>query len=173
MLDPTLQIIVNQYDLNFAYAQKLVENINTKQMTVVPSMGLVNHPAFTLGHLVSGAALLAEDLGAPLVMPVGWDLLFLRKGPGDPRLPDTDASKYPTKEILLEELKQQHEKVKRLFLALDKTKLKHNFNWRFSAYLPTLIDMICFMCITHEAMHLGQLAAWRREMNLPSALAKL
>lgn len=173
MLDPTLQIIVNQYDLNLAYAQKLVEDVSAEQMTALPTIGLVNHPAFTLGHLVSGAALLAEDLGAPLVMPVGWDLLFLRKGPGDPRLPDTDTSKYPAKEILLEELKQQHDKVKSILLALDNTKLKHNFNWRFSAYLPTLLDMICFMCINHEAMHLGQLAAWRREMNLPSALAKL
>ena len=76
MLDPTLQIIVNQYDLNLAYAQKLVEDVSAEQMTALPTIGLVNHPAFTLGHLVSGAALLAEDLGAPLVMPVGWDLLF-------------------------------------------------------------------------------------------------
>jgi hypothetical protein len=56
-------------------------------MTIIPSNGLVNHPAFTLGHLISGSALLAEDLGAVFEMPDHWADLFLRKGPGDPRKP--------------------------------------------------------------------------------------
>ena len=45
--------------------------------------------------------------------------------------------------------------------------------WRFGDYLPTLLDLTQFMCVTHEAMHLGQLSAWRRGRGLPSALALL
>ena len=75
-------------------------------MTVIPSNGLENHPAFTLGHLVSGSALLVEDLGEEFNMPDKWTELFLRKGPGDPRKPDPDKSKYPTKELLLAELEK-------------------------------------------------------------------
>ena len=39
--------------------------------------------------------------------------------------------------------------------------------------LPTLADSTLFMAISHEAMHLGQLAAWRRGQGLPSAMLEL
>ena len=51
--------------------------------------------------------------------------------------------------------------------------LDKKVKWRFSEYMPTMLDLITFMCINHEAMHLSQLAAWRRAMGLPSALASL
>ncbi|NNG26937.1 MAG: DinB family protein [Ignavibacteriaceae bacterium] len=173
MIDSILKTIINQYDFNLVYANKLVEDLSDDQMTTTPSSGLVNHPAFTLGHLVSGSALLAEDLGAKFEMPDNWEVLFLRKGPGDPRLPDQDRSKYPSKQLLINELKHQHNKVKDLLKSVDENKLKENIKWRFDGYMPTLLDLITFMCINHEAMHLGQLAAWRRAMNLKSALAGL
>ena len=173
MIDTILNTIINQYDFNLAYAKKLVEDLSDDQMTTIPSNGLVNHPAFTLGHLVSGSALLAEDLGAKFEMPDNWSDLFLRKGPGDPRLPDQDRNKYPSKLLLLKELEHQHNKVKDLLKNVDENKLNENIKWRYNSYMPTLLDVINFMCINHEAMHLGQLAAWRRAMNLPSALADL
>ena len=97
MIDSILKTITNQYDFNLDYAKKLVEDLSNNQMTIIPSNGLDNHPAFTIGHLVSGSALLAEDLGAKFEMPDHWASLFLRKGPGDPRKPDIDKSKYPSK----------------------------------------------------------------------------
>ncbi len=45
--------------------------------------------------------------------------------------------------------------------------------WRFDGTLPTLADAAVFLAVTHEAQHLGQLAAWRRALGLPSALAAL
>lgn len=173
MINSTLKTIINQYDFNLDYAKKLVEDISNDQMTIIPSNGLDNHPAFTIGHLVSGSALLAEDLGAKFEMPDNWTSLFLRKGPGDPRKPDVDRSKYPSKKLLINELEYQHIKVKDLLKNVDQNKLNENIKWRFSSYMPTLLDIITFMCINHEAMHLGQLAAWRRAMNLTSALGSL
>ena len=99
-------LIIHQYDFNLSYARKLVEDLTEDQMTVVPAGGLENHPAFTLGHLVSGSAMVAEDMGSVFEMPAGWSDLFLRKGPGDPTRPDPDKSKYPAKNILLEERKR-------------------------------------------------------------------
>ncbi len=173
MIDSYLKKIINQYDFNLAYAKKLVEDLNDDQMTTIPSIGLVNHPAFTLGHLVSGSALLAEDMGAKFEMPDNWAELYLRRGPGDPRKPDIDKSKYPSKQLLLKELEHQHNKVKDLLKSVDENKLNENIKWRFDNFMPTLLDITTFMCINHEAMHLGQLAACRRAMNLPSALASL
>ncbi|MGB5847034.1 MAG: DinB family protein [Ignavibacteriaceae bacterium] len=169
----TIESIIAQYDFNLEYAKALVNDLTGDQMTIIPATGLDNHPAFTLGHLVSGSALLAEDLGAAFEMLEDWVDLFLRKGPGDPRKPDLDKSKYPSKHLLLRELESQHNKVKMLLNNLDERKLSEIIKWRFSNYMPTLLDIIVFMCINHEAMHLGQLAAWRRAMGLTSALGTL
>lgn len=164
--------IIRQYDFNLAFAQQLVSDLNENQMITIPSRGLVNHPAFTLGHLISGSALTVEDLGGTMQIPDDWKELFLRKGPGDPRLPQTDIQ-YPPKEILLHELYRQHELVKHYLKETTLEQLNEPIKWRFHNYMPTLMDVVTFMCINHEAMHLGQLSAWRRAMELPSALAAL
>jgi len=165
--------LISSYQFNLEYAKILVDDLSDEWMTYTPAKGLENHPAFTLGHLVSGAALTAKYLGGPYELPKDWEILFKRNGPGDPTLPDPDPSKYPNKKELLEALTTQHKLVEYLILDLDEKRLLAPFSWRFKHHYPTLGDMLTFMCLTHESMHLGQLAAWRRAMDLPSALAKL
>ena len=165
--------IINQYDFNLVFAKKLVEDLSEEQMTQSPAKGLENHPAFTLGHLITGTAMTVEDLGGKMDIPQGWEELFLRKGPGDPRLPIKDPSLYPRKNELIKELEKQHERLKSHFLSIEDSKLNEKISWRFSSYMPTLWDLVIFMCINHEAMHLGQLSAWRRAMDLPSALGQV
>lgn len=166
----TKEMLIRQYDFNLLYAKKLVEDLDAHQMTASPSAGFENHPAFTLGHLVTGSAETVRDLGGVYFIPDNWNNLFLRTGPGDPRLPEPDPHLYPSKNELIHELENQHVLVKKYFLETSDTKLSENTKWRFSSYMPTLYDIVCFMCINHEAMHLGQIAAWRRAMKLPSAL---
>lgn len=168
-----LDAIIKQYDFNLAYAKELVRDLSNEQMTIVPSAGFENHPAFTLGHLVSGSAMLLEDMGAAFEMRNDWVEIFARKGPRDQTRPDNVVSKYPTKELLLTALEAEHTKVKERLKAMTEENLMANVKWHFDKIMPTLLDLIYFMCITHEAMHLGQLSAWRRAMGLPSALAVL
>lgn len=168
-----IETIIKQYDFNLKYAVALVHDLSDDQMTTIPAKGLDNHPAWIIGHLVSGSADLARDFGAEFEMPDKWDEIFVRQGPGDPRKPDPDKSKYPSKHLLLKELNDQHNKVKQFLSRLDNNDLNKKFKWRFDSYMPTLLDLIVFMCINHEAMHLGQLAAWRRAMGLTSGLATL
>lgn len=168
-----LDQIIRQYDFNLLYTRALVADLTEKEMTLVPSSGLDNHPAWTIGHMVSGSALLFEDLGGKFDLSKEWSELFLRTGPGDPRKPHPDNDRYPTKAAILEALNAYHERVKSQLKDIETAELEKPFSWRYSEYMPTLFDLITFMCINHEAMHLGQLAAWRRAMNLPSALALL
>lgn len=165
--------IIRQYDFNLAYAKELVRDLDEMQMTEIPAEGLVNHPAFTLGHLISGSAMMAEDLGDTFEIPQGWKELFLRKGPGDPAMPEKDISKFPAKKDLLAELEKQHNKVKAILHTKSTEELNEAISWRFKSMMPSLLDLTVFMCINHEAMHLGQLAAWRRAMKLPSALGRM
>ncbi len=168
-----LKSLFNQYDFNLKYAEALLENVSKEQMCFTPAHGLENHPAFTIGHLCTASALLAEDLGDELEMPEGWFELFVRKGPGDPRFPEPEANKYPSKESLLKEFERQHNKVKQVLLRLNKEELDSEIKWRFHKFMSSKLDLAVFMCINHEAMHLGQIASWRRAMNMPSALAAL
>lgn len=165
--------IIRQYDFNLLYAKALVADLTDEQMTVVPSSGLVSHPAFTIGHLVTGSAMMAEDLGGVYDLRDGWADLFQRKGPNDQTRPDTDTSKYPPKEELIAELERQHNLVKKQLVTVTAEHLQAAVKWRFAAYMPTMLDVVIFMCISHEETHLGQLAAWRRAMDLPSALRTL
>lgn len=166
-----IDVICRQLDFNLAYAKKLVEDLTEEQMVTQPSNGFENHPAFTLGHLVSGGALTVEDLGGKFEMPEGWAGVFLRNGPGDPTLPLKQG--YPNKQLLLSELEKQHEAIKSALRKTSTQKFEQPLKWRFDKYMPTLLDATVFMCVNHEAMHLGQLSAWRRAMSLPTALGNL
>lgn len=167
------EIILKSYAFNLKYAEKLVEVIPEDLMTNVPSKGFENHAAFTLGHLISASALTSKYLDGPYEMKPAWENLFKRKGPGDPTLPNTDSELYPKKEELLMELTKQHKIVETIIKNLDEIKFSEQCNWRFKTYFPTIGDLLYFMCITHESMHLGQLAGWRRALDYTSALKEL
>jgi hypothetical protein len=156
---------------NLLYAEALVRDLTDEQWTLPGGAGLENHPAWTLGHLVTGADLTAQDLGLPSQLPSGWADLFQRRGPGDPRLP-ADAD-YPSREDVLAELRSQHDRIAEACRALKAEHWARTDDWAFGRDLPTLADSTLFMAISHEAMHLGQLAAWRRSQGLPSALLEL
>lgn len=164
-------VLIRQLNFNLRYAESLVADLDEAQMCAVPGPGLENHPAFTLGHLATGANLMVEDLGAGSDIPELWVERFQRRGPGDPRLPEPGAN--PGKAELLAELKRQHDRLKAAILAFPAERWQEPFSWRFKTYMPTTADLALFLCVNHEAMHLGQLAAWRRGMGLPSALATL
>jgi hypothetical protein len=135
--------------------------------------GLENHPAFTLGHLVTASALVVKRLGGEYDIPEGWDNFFLRKGPGDSRTPLPFESGMPDRDSRLNELSRQHTNVEQATHALSRQSLDETVEWRFSNHFPTLFDFLTFMCVSHEAMHLGQVAAWRRAAGLESSLARL
>lgn len=165
--------LLNLYNFNLQYAHQLVADIPENLMTFSPSKGLENHPAWTLGHLVMGSARVAKTLDLGWDVPPNWKELFDRNGPGDPRIPLEDIGQYPSKIELLAELTRQHKRVANALILLEHVDLNKPVEWRFFKILPTIGDVIGFMCITHEAMHLSQLAAWRRAMNLPSALGAM
>jgi hypothetical protein len=168
-----METILRSYAWNLTYAGALVADLAPADWTTPAGPGLENHPAWTLGHLVTGSAILAEDLGLERDLPGGWADLFERRGPGDPRLPITDPGVYPPGPAILTELGRQHARVDAAVRALPAARLAEPVDWRLAGALPTLADLIAFLALSHETMHLGQLAGWRRARGLPSALAAL
>ncbi len=168
-----LSQLINQLQFNYLYLLDLVEDIKEEHMTFIPAKGLENHPTFTVGHIITAYGLTTRSLGGQYTIKDEWDAIFRRNGPGDPRYPTLDKRLYPTKKQLLAELEKQHNMLLKYLGKTSLATLNEAVTWRFSKYFPKTIDMLYFMVITHYAMHISQLAAWRRAMDLPSSLARL
>ena len=85
------EILIRTYRFSLKYAYELVADLDDTMMSKSPGKGFENHPAFTLGHLVTAAALTVKYLGVPYELRPDWEDLFRRKGPGDPKLPDSNS----------------------------------------------------------------------------------
>ena len=173
-----MESAIRLYAWNLKYATALVSDLTPAQCTESGGPGLENHPAWTIGHLVTSSDMLAEDLGLERDLPEEWRETFERRGPGDPRLPDTGGDAYPAMATLLAELERQHMRVENVWREkmaeqVANPALDAPLEWRFGGDLPTLGDAVLFFAVSHEAMHLAQLAAWRRARGLPSSLATL
>jgi hypothetical protein len=160
-----------QFNLN--YALELIRDIPEGELLKSAGPGLENHAIFTLGHLLTALGLTIKYLGHPYDVPDEWDELFRRKGPGDPRLPERDVQRYPELSALVRSLKEKTHLLSSLINELSEEELKKEVTWRYAERYPYLYDLLAFMCIEHYAMHLGQLAGWRRAKGYDSALQKL
>jgi uncharacterized damage-inducible protein DinB len=152
------------YGFNLRFADRLVKDLSTEQMAAQPG-GVINHPAWTLGHLAVSADYLGELLGLESDVPEGWSELFKTGGE-----PSGDASIYPAKEEMLRVLEEKHAKNAVAIQNIDAALLSEPHpNEKTRNYFPTRGDQIVFMMTSHEMDHLGQIAAWRRAMGLGSA----
>ncbi len=166
-----MEHVLHQMDWNLAYARALVADVPDTLWGRPGPKGLENHPAWTLGHIVTGLGFVAAELGLERDLPDGWRDLFERNGPGDPRVPDPDPAKYPTAAALLKEMERQQARLAEAIRGLSAEALEAPVEWRFDGALPTMADYLVFLLVAHANMHLGQLASWRRHHDLPSALA--
>lgn len=168
-----IDTLLRQYAWNLAYAEALTHDVDDSLWTRSGGPGLENHPAWTLGHLVTGSALVAADLGRDPALPDGWRDLFERRGPNDERRPEEDSTRYPPRDAVWAELVRVHALVTAALGAPPPGWLRRREAWRFDGYLPTNADALLFMLVAHENVHLGQLGCWRRRFGLPSAMASL
>ena len=152
------------YGFNLRYAEMLVNDVSDEQMTEQPG-GVINHPAWSLGHLTVSSDRLGKLLGLESDLPEGWSETFKTGGE-----PSSDRSDYPSKDEILEGLKAQHARNTEAMKDLDVSRLAEPHpDEGARSYFPTIGDMIVFMMTSHEMDHLGQIAAWRRAMGLGSA----
>ena len=167
-----MEQLINAYDFGLEYAKKLVEDIPECDVGRSGGKGLENSPLFSIGHLVTGAGLTAKSLGGSNSVDPSIRDAFERKGPNDQRLAEESDHSFTMRE-LMDELSRQHEIVKSGIRDCSPADWEKPTQWRLGKYFPTLADATWFMCVTHETLHLGQIAAWRRWYGLPSAMAKL
>ena len=152
------------YDLQLSLASRLVDDIPDDQMCAQPH-GLVNHPTWSLGHLIMSEHQVGEMIGIEPAAPDGWADLFKTGG-----TPSGDRSAYPSKAELLAELGKVHERWKSALPGVDAAVLDAEHpNEDTRKYFRTVGAMVAFILTSHEMDHLGQIAAWRRAAGLGPA----
>lgn len=157
--------ILNTFGLNLMVAEMLVQDLTADQMTQQPH-GLINHPAWNLGHLISSTHEACKLVGIDSSLPEGWAEKFQAGTP-----PNADAAQNPSKDELLSEFRACHERMAGAFSKIDPdTMAQEHPDEGTRKYFPTLGDHVVYMMTAHEMDHLGQVAAWRRAMGLKPAM---
>ncbi len=158
-----IQHLLFVYEMNLKRAGQLVADLTDEQMAAQPA-GVINHPAWTLGHLGATSDALAGMLGLPSTFPDAWREACKMGG-----IPSPEAADFPAKEQLLEQLRAQHERVAGAMAEADAERLQQPTAERMRARFPTVGDFAAALMTVHEGNHLGQVTAWRRAMGLGPA----
>ena len=162
MRDLYVNSLLSDWSLNGDYALKLTADLTAEQMVHQPAAGM-NHPAWVLSHLHA-------------YHPVMIDLLT-GKTPTDPlnheygmkSSPVADASAYLPKDELRDAFAQGHADVASALEATTAELLGSSMPLdRWTQRFPQVGSILPYLMSRHEALHLGQISAWRRVQGLPS-----
>ena len=158
MLDSTIQVNV----FLMQYCRTLLADVPDERMAEQPMAG-VNHPAWILGHLAVTGEGSVEKLGGQKTLPTAWADLFR---PGSK--PSNVRGLYPSKDTLMQAFEKTYERLRERIAAATAEQLSRpTTNERAKRTLPTLREQLAFVLTGHVAIHLGQLSAWRRMIDLP------
>lgn len=155
--------IVNRWRDLRAYAQRLVADLDEQAMVRQPLQGVtLNHAAWVLAHLSVYGPLLARILrDEPIEDPADHPF-----GRNSRPLPDPAA--YPSRDELLRRFCEGYdEAVEALACAGQAVFSRPAPLERWRGRFPTVAAMPAHFLVQHNAVHLGQLSAWRRACGLP------
>jgi len=160
-----LSSVLHNYGFGLEYLKMLLADIPDDQMCDQPA-GIVNHPAWTVGHLSMAAEFGVMLLGGEMELPAGWNGLY-----GRGSTPKHDRSLYGSKSELLAAFEHHHGRATAAAAAATPEMLAAETpDPDFRQVNPTLGDALVFILVTHTGAHLGQLSAWRRTKGLPGVL---
>jgi hypothetical protein len=150
---------------NLDYAKRLTADLADNQWCLQPGT-VRNHATWVIGHIawVADKVTGARILGLPSKIDSSWDVLFNNKSQ-----PTGDALAYPGKTALMA---AYEDAVQRIAAALkqkpDTLLAQPTSDEGFAKRYPLMGDALLHLMAGHDAIHLGQLSAWRRAQGLPA-----
>ena len=125
--------------------------------------GIMNHPAWVIGHLTHTCQLLGGVIGLPEWLPHDWAERF-----GTGSVPVADAGLYETKNNALAMLRDAQSRITQAVDQLDDSRLDEPFpDESYRGVFPTIRHALTQVLVGHTANHIGQVSVWRRAMGLP------
>jgi hypothetical protein len=151
---------------SFAYAldylREQLADVAPADMVAQPA-GILNHPAWTVGHLTHSCQLLAEVVGVAPWLP---DDFAARFGTGS--VPVPDIAHYEPKDKAMAILRDAQTRLTRAVEQLADAQLDQPFpDPSYRQVFPTVRHALTQVMVGHAAFHVGQVTVWRRGMGLP------
>jgi hypothetical protein len=124
---------------------------------------LVNHPAWTLGHLVTASAFAVQLLDGQPELGISLDRGVY--GPGS--TPSAVRAQYASKRELLAALERVHGQVAAAIAAKHDTHFAKPAPEALRSLAPTVGRIVLYLATCHESYHLGQLVQWKKAAGIP------
>lgn len=142
----------------------MMEGLPCERLAEQPP-GVVNHPAWTVGHLAVGIDMALELMGEATVCPAGWSE---KHAPGN--VPSDDRSMYAGKDELMERYNAAHAALVAAVGKADEAVYAAEMPVEaYREFFPTIGHAVMYMLMSHEPAHVGQVAVWRRAAGLMPA----
>ena len=157
-----IQHLLFVYEMNLKRAGQLVADLSDEQMAAQPA-GVINHPAWTLGHLGATSDALAGSSGYVHIsgrvagsMQDGW-------------YPERESRRLSRPRSSSWSSSARSMSGAGAMAEADAERLQQPTAERMRARFPTVGDFAAALMTVHEGNHLGQVTAWRRAMGLGPA----
>lgn len=158
----SIEPVLHSFAYGLDFLREQVADVADADMTAQPN-GIVNHPAWVVGHLTFVCQMLGGAIGLVPWLPDDWAPRF---GPGSK--PVAESSLYESKDKALAMLREAGMRFTRAIDQLDDSRLDTSFP--VESYLevfPTIRHSLTQVLVGHTAFHIGQLSIWRTSMSLP------
>ena len=157
-----MQPVLHSFSYCLDFLREQVADIDPPDMVAQPN-GIVNHPAWVIGHLTFSCQALGGEIGMPEWLPNSWPDLF-----GTGSVPVADATLYEPKDQAIALLDDAEHRIISTVNQLNELQLDEPLpDEKYRVILPTVRHAITQVLIAHPANHIGQLTIWRQAMDLP------
>jgi DinB superfamily len=153
--------VLNSYALNLDYLRRLIKDVPDDRLADQPG-GVVNHPLWTIRHLVYSAQMIGTETGLPAWLSDEWQTRY-----GTGSVPSAERSAYPSRNQLLIELAEAERRLKEHLQAMGDGPMQQPLpDVRYRRIFPTLGHAVTHILTAHTAAHIGQVV-WRRVAGFP------
>ena len=162
---PEAELLSAGWQQNRQQLEALFRDIPDDAMTR-QAAGAINHPAWTLAHLIHyHPAILSLLRGQPVSDPATARHTE-RYDAGS--TPVDDPSQYPGRDALLTAYRANHDEARQLLETVSTDTLSQPPGLpRWAEGFETTARALVYLMHVHEALHIGQLMVWRRAMGWP------
>ncbi len=158
----TMKPVLHSFAYCLEYLREQVADVAAPDMVAQPN-GIMNHPAWVIGHLTHACQLLGGAIGLSPWLPNDWAKRF-----GTGSVPVADASLYETQKSLLAMLGDARVRITKAVDQIDDAHLDAPFpDESYVQVFPTIRHALTQVLVGHTANHIGQVSVWRRAMGLP------
>jgi hypothetical protein len=155
--------VLHSFAYCFDFLCEQIADVAAAEMAAQPN-GIINHPAWVIGHLTYTCQLLGGAIGLPEWLPNDFAKRF-----GTGSVPVADSGLYETKDNALAVLRDAQSRIAHAVDRLDDSRLDEPFpDESYCDVFPSIRHALTQVLAGHPAYHIGQLTIWRRAMGLPS-----